>query len=389
MKIYRKETFGGILYDTITLSHKPVTAEPEKVARLVVAKSPPRRTDILSAPVRVYYEFTRRCNLFCSCCFANCGPHAEIGVPHKTAVALLQDLASSGVINIRFTGGEPTMREDWFDVLSKAKELGLVAALNTNGVFASPDDVIERIIRLKLEQVTISLDGARTRHDAVRGLGNFDKSMATLARLKKAGVNVRLTTILSRKNMDDIETLVELAAQFATTINFISMRPIGRAIGSQDIPDFEQHYASAVRVNELRKKYAGIFIFHSDLPLPEAYDSPRERKKQGILQPCGFMDSFMQISADGCFWPHHFLEHLDSRFKIGRFPEMSVLDAWYSPKMDGFREWLRALRARCADCSELNSRCSGPNFEMEVSADVHNPYCVKQSKRILPWDFIH
>ena len=160
MKVFREEFFGGVLYDAQTLSYQLVydAAEGRRQAdRVLPQTEAPARRDILSGPVSVYFEITQRCNLACRQCFVSSHPAQPQGMDMATIRGVLEDMQRARVINVRFTGGEPTIRPDWYEVLSYAKELGFVVALNTNGVFADPADTIDKIESLGLEQLTVSL----------------------------------------------------------------------------------------------------------------------------------------------------------------------------------------------------------------------------------------
>ena len=113
MKLYREEHFGGVLFDTDTLRYTIHTGDMEsKADRRLPLNNPHLRRDILSAPIRVYFEITRRCNLTCSHCFVSSSPTAMEGMSTATAIALLDHMRQMGVIELRITGGEPTIRTD-------------------------------------------------------------------------------------------------------------------------------------------------------------------------------------------------------------------------------------------------------------------------------------
>lgn len=203
MKIFREEYFGGILYDTSTLTYKIITDGKDniKADRFIPLSFRPERTDIISVPVRVYFELTERCNLSCKHCFVGSSPLSKNGMSTSTIFSLLEDMKDAGVINIRFTGGEPTARDDWFDILNYAKSLGLVVSLSSNGVYKDVDKTVSQVASLGLEQVTFSIDGLEANHDHLRGHGSFKSLISTLEKLKETDVNSRLTTVLTKLSL--------------------------------------------------------------------------------------------------------------------------------------------------------------------------------------------
>jgi MoaA/NifB/PqqE/SkfB family radical SAM enzyme len=388
VKILREEFFGGVLYDTSILSYQLVydVAEGRRQAdRVLPQAAPPARHDILSGPVRVYFELTRRCNLACRQCFVSSHPAQPLGMDTATVKALLDDMKQARVINVRFTGGEPTIRPDWYEILCYAKELGFVVALNTNGVFADPADTIAKIASLEMEQLTVSIDGLEAEHDHYRGRGAFQQTVAALAEIRRQGIHTRITTTLTRRNVQDIPGLVELARQHVDVINFVCLRPVGRGIKVQESAlSFEEHLQSAILVKELQRASDGLLILHSDLPLPDRMTIRPDERAGGIAAAAGFASTCLNVGADGSVWPHHYSGHQTERFQLGQFPQDRMADIWHrSDRLDGFRAWTQALKDRCGGCPEVHQRCAGINFEMEVARQMglatDNPYCVNEA----------
>jgi MoaA/NifB/PqqE/SkfB family radical SAM enzyme len=395
MKIYREELFGGIIYDDRTLSYRAALDAREKneADRIISLARRPRRADVLSAPVRIYFELTTRCNLSCSHCFAESHPALPEGMPRGLIFRLLEDMKESGVINVRFTGGEPTARNDWYEICSYAHELGLIVSLNTNGVFDDPDGMAEKIASLGMEQVTLSMDGLEESHDALRGKGSFRAVRRALESLHAHGLNLRLTTVLTRDNLGEIPELVELAHGYVKVINFVCLRPIGRASQKGKLmPGFYEHSQSAAIVRSLQNTYADLLILHSDLPLPELL-AGREQAGDSPGDACTFSSTPLAIAADGSFWPHHYSAHQSESFRLGRFPDQRIDDIWlHSPVLDRFRTWTSELRRRCTGCPEYGKRCAGANFEMEIAKVLghikENPYCIASTEAPLLADLM-
>lgn len=388
MKVFREEFFGGVLYDARTLSYQLVYDLDEgrrQADRVLPQTEAPARRDILSGPVRVYFELTRRCNLACRQCFVSSHPAQPLGMDTATIRGILDDMRRARVINVRFTGGEPTIRPDWYELLSYAKELGFVVALNTNGVFADPEATIAQIASLGLEQLTVSLDGLEAEHDHYRGKGAFRRTVDALAEIRRQGIHTRITTTLTRRNVQDIPGLVALARQHVDVINFVCLRPVGRGIKVQDSAlSFDEHLESALVVKELQRQSDDLLILHSDLPLPDRMTVKADARGGGIAEAAGFASTCLNVGADGSVWPHHYSGHQSERFQMGQYPQDRMADIWNrSARLDGFRAWTHALQQRCAACPERHHRCAGINFEMEVARQLglapDNPYCVNES----------
>lgn len=378
MKIFREEYFGGILYDSFTLTYQIIKDNKDKIKadRFIPLSFKPERTDILSAPVRVYFELTEKCNLTCRHCFVSSSPSSKIGMSSSVIFSLLENMKDAGVINIRFTGGEPTIREDWYDILSYTKSLGFVSSLSSNGVYEDVDKTVSQIESLGLEQVTISIDGLEKTHDWLRGKGTFKSIIYTLEKLKSTDTNLRLTTVLTKVNLKELPGIVELASKYVKVINFVFMRVLGRGKSSLAIT-FQEHYASALEVERLQKEYPDLLILHSAKVLPGQFVKPQS--SSGIDFTSSFANSSLNISADGTFWPHHYASHQTDYFMLGRYPENKIREIWTgSEKLDRYRRWTGLLQERCFACKEFRNRCSGFNFEMEIgylTGEIEENYC--------------
>jgi uncharacterized radical SAM superfamily Fe-S cluster-containing enzyme len=89
-------------------------------------------------------DVTNRCNLTCPVCFANAAAAGYVYEPtQEQVVGMLTNLRATKPVPataLQFSGGEPTIRNDLFDLIMKAKEVGFRhVEVNTNGVRVSRD----------------------------------------------------------------------------------------------------------------------------------------------------------------------------------------------------------------------------------------------------------
>lgn len=115
---------------------------------------------------------------------------------------------------VEFTGGETTIRKDITDLVGRAKELGYKkVSLSTNGRLFSYDDFTKKIIEAGLDKVTFSLLGSNEKvHNAVtRTPGSFQEIVQGIKNVKKyEKVEIKVSTVLSQINFQDLENLAEL-----------------------------------------------------------------------------------------------------------------------------------------------------------------------------------
>jgi len=139
------------------------------------------------------------CNLQCTHCFISCSPtnHAHEMLTLADVKRRLQEAEALGVKEYYFTGGEPFMNHEIFEILEETLRQGPVSVL-TNGVLIRKDTAA-RLRRLSDASeysldIRISIDGydAAT-NDPIRGEGTFERILAGVRALASAGLNPVLT----------------------------------------------------------------------------------------------------------------------------------------------------------------------------------------------------
>lgn len=365
------------MYDSSTLRYR-FTDVCESADRYI-EKLLPGRKDILSAPIRIYFEITKACNLACKHCFVSADKNAPYGLELDKIIAILNDFENNGVIDVRFTGGEPTYRSDWFEILSHARQRGFSISLNTNGVYKNCTDVVRKLSLINPEQVTVSLDGMRENHDYFRGRGMFDQSIASLKSMREAGLKTRVNTVITQRNVHDIPQLIEYCKDFIEEINFFFMRPVGRAVKETSDGNsltFDGHFQSSVDTLKLRSKYPEIRIMHFE----QSFSERTIESHHSLNDSLPYGSTTLNVSCDGIAWAHGYLTYQNHALNLGSLINSSLREIWVSEKLDHQRNWLQAIQKRCYNCSEHKLTCAGYNFEMLVAEQVgsidKNPFCI-------------
>ncbi|WP_028314617.1 radical SAM protein [Desulfatibacillum aliphaticivorans] len=174
-------------------------------------------------PRRVYFQITRNCNLKCSYCFIK----SEIGLAHVPTQAVLEMasfLGQNGLVEVRLTGGEPTTHPDFFRILDAFQEQGVYVSVATNGVM--PEQKLMEIANRNCWTIC-SLDGDEEAHNKYRP-STFNTIIRNLRLLRSVNpeMRLRLTTVLTRANMNQIEPLGRIVKELgAESITFIPLRP--------------------------------------------------------------------------------------------------------------------------------------------------------------------
>jgi len=188
------------------------------------------RRDRKVGPV-VAYNCTRRCNLRCLHCYsasdAGCG---EREMTTDQAKAFLGQLKEAGAPVCLFSGGEPLLRPDLFELLGEAKRIGLPTVISTNGTQIDAD-AARRLHEASLRYVGVSLDGQEPFHDRFRQVkGSFQAALRGIEHCRKAGLRTGLRFTITQANADQVPAVFDIARDIGVRrICFYHLVRTGRA----------------------------------------------------------------------------------------------------------------------------------------------------------------
>lgn len=326
---------------------------------------------MLTAPIRVFDTYTRKCNFDCDHCYfsSNAFVQEERRTIQQTA-DIMQKFYEAGSMEWRFTGGEALTQPDLFDAIGIAKDLGMNVGLYSNGWWSPEAE--RKILDSGLNEIVISLEGQKEINDKRRKLGAYEKAMKTLELISEynktasdSKIKVIIATALGRDNMGDVEFLVRLAAGFGYDINFIPLKPSGRARKTlQDaLPSTEEFMQFSKEVQRLREDpeviASGIKILHKykDLFCPD-YPDLSPNPSPFNYSECGALTTAVTIMPDGQTISCPFVFELD---KTGMFNgpnliDVSLSEAWNHPNFNRFRD---ANKVNCNGCEYYMRQCRG------------------------------
>ncbi len=152
------------------------------------------------------------CNLSCTYCVAESSPRAaRRGLDLETVQRLVDEAIALGFGHLLFTGGEPFILDDIYDMLAYASARAQTTVL-TNAMLLHGSR-LERLAAIASDRLTVqvSLDGARPEHhDVYRGAGTWAKTMEGIQRLQVRGLHLRLSTTETPANSDYLAELYAL-----------------------------------------------------------------------------------------------------------------------------------------------------------------------------------
>jgi len=201
--------------------------------------------DFDQAPFTIAWEVTHACAYACVHCRAD-AQHRRDPRELSTieAKALIERMAAFGNSPILiFTGGDPMMRPDLFDLIAHASERGLRCSLTPTATALPTFERLDRARRAGIRRAALSLDAPRPEvHDAFRQVsGSWQRTMEILHRAQAAGLSVQVNTTVAKHNVDILHEMVPFIQEVgAVQWSVFFLVPTGRAMAEQMI-SAEQH----------------------------------------------------------------------------------------------------------------------------------------------------
>ncbi len=167
----------------------------------------------------IIFSITNRCTLRCVMCqIPESGEKEELSTVQ--AKEFIADAVKLNPASLVFSGGEPLLRDDIFELISFVNSFRVNTCLTSNGTLI--DDAIARKLSLSgIGVVNISIEGPEDIHDSLRGQGSFKKAVLALENLKKFKIETTIATIVCRQNYEYLPFVMGLAGQMGvTTVKF-------------------------------------------------------------------------------------------------------------------------------------------------------------------------
>jgi len=180
----------------------------------VGSRAPQRYAPPGSESPVIVWNVCRHCNMSCPHCYAAASFRPDRHeLSTDEALHLLDELAGCGVRIVIFSGGEPMLRPDLYQLASHARNLGIAPQLSTNGVLVD-EEAARRLADAGFAYVGISIDGTRDFNDDYRGLaGGYEAALEGLRCAKAVGMRTGLRMTLTSHNADQTREMLQVARE--------------------------------------------------------------------------------------------------------------------------------------------------------------------------------
>ncbi|MDH3520732.1 MAG: radical SAM protein [Myxococcales bacterium] len=366
----------------------------------VRSRAPARFAGSSAAAPVVIWNVCMHCNMTCPHCYA-----AAVSSPSPTdlttaeACDLLEQLAACGVRVVIFSGGEPLLRPDLFELLALASALGISPQLSSNGVCID-ERRAERLAASGVAYVGISIDGIPSFNDDYRGLdGGHAAAVRGLRCAKAAGMRTGLRTTLTRRNADQIEAMIALAGDLAADRFYLShllysgrgfhvadddlARAAVRAILERvfEIAESLRKAQSELRIVTGSNDSDGVFLLRW---IERRYGAGAAARVRALLLARGGNsagEKILNIDSRGRVHPDQFWRSA----VLGDLRQQKFAAILEHPLREQLRRRLDFIQGRCAECAE-RVLCRGSHRERALAhhrdAWASDPACVMEDAEI-------
>lgn len=242
-------------------------------------------------------SLTDKCNLRCVYCMPEemtFRPRAEL-LQDEEIFRLVRIFTELGFHKFRLTGGEPTVRANFVEIVRRIAETDGVrtVAMTTNGLLL--DKMAEPLAAAGMQRVNISIDTLNPeKFKKLTRWGDVEDVWRGIHAAREAGLGIKLNCVVVRgyNDKEDVVDLARLTLYQPWQVRFIEMMPFG------DVADFQQ--AGVVPEEELRETISealGPLRLINDGKLDGEARLFRLPEAQGTL---GFISSVTEPFCAGC-----------------------------------------------------------------------------------------
>lgn len=323
----------------------------------------------------VVWNCTRRCNLKCVHCYASAQSSVSgYEINTDEGKDLIRQLAEFKVPVLLFSGGEPLLRNDFFELAGFAVENGIGVVVSTNGALITPETA-RQIRNIGFREVGISLDGIGANNDTFRGKpGAYNAALAGIRNCIAEGQRVSLRMTITQNNYPEVGPILDLVER--EEIDRVCFYHLAYAGRGNDLRDIDLSHGETREIVDLicdrtidfhsrgMNKEILLVANHTD----GVYLYLRERTRSNgraenvlkLLSISGGNNSGIRIGAvdeAGNVHPDQFWRTMT----LGNIRERSFGDIWLdtsNPVMSGLKNRRGLLKGRCGSCQYIDI-CNG------------------------------
>jgi pyrroloquinoline quinone biosynthesis protein E len=327
-------------------------------------------------PFWLLAELTYACPLQCPYCSnpVNYSQARKHELNTEQWISVLEQGRRLGAVQLGLSGGEPCVRQDLESIVRAAREMGYYTNLLTSTVGLNQPR-IEHLQQAGLDHIQVSLQGVDQRSSKLfSGSDHFDHKIEMAQAIRQAGIPMVLNFVVHRHNIDQIETVLELALQLqAEAVELANCQYIGWAMQNIAalLPNRAQLKQAEQIVEQFRKRNPKampvLFV------VPDLYE--------GRPRPCvnGWGTTLLSVTPEGNVLPCQGAASLPNVI-LPNVKQTDLQTIWQSdPLFERFRglDWLPEPCRSCDEKSQDFGGCRCQAFAMTGDETATDPVCNK------------
>ncbi|EHR05235.1 pyrroloquinoline quinone biosynthesis protein PqqE [Bradyrhizobium sp. WSM471] len=351
------------------------TIPPDASDSLAVLEKSRSTAEAFGIPLAVLLEITHRCPLQCP----YCSNPVELDRSGKELTTeewkkVLSELAEIGVLQVHFSGGEPTARKDLVELVKHASDVGLYTNLITSAVLLTRERLSE-LADAGLCHVQISFQGTEEGlADRVGGYKNGHRKKLEVAKwTRELDLPLTVNAVMHRQNLHQLPDIIQMSIDLdADRLEVANVQYYGWALKNRAalMPTVTQLDECTRIVEEARERLKGRLTI--DYVVPDYY-ALRPKKCMG-----GWGRQFFNISPAGKVLPCHAAESITGLDFESVRSNHSI--AWIWQNSDAFNRYRGTgwMKEPCKTCEfrEIDfGGCRCQAFALTGDAANTDPAC--------------
>lgn len=311
---------------------------------------------------RVFLEISKKCNLYCSHCYADASGQYADALEKDKIFSVIDQAAELGAYDFLITGGEPLLRPDITEILNYLWIKGFSITLFTNLTHLREDHI--KAIKKFCVSVITSIDFLdEKKHDEFRGAkGALSLTINNLKKLRANHVNMRVNTIINGKTDGEINSLInyiKFELQLPYAVDIIIPRGRGKKIPGGKTADGIKLYA-----------YLTANAMSDDRC--NAGESSDYDKDCIYAYNCHMGRDFFFIGADGEAALCPSLNGIEGdRFSFGNVQDEPLSQLWFNTKRLAFADVNCAYVNECPRSGQCGGGCRSKAYHF--GGDIKGP----------------
>ncbi|NPA69660.1 MAG: radical SAM protein [Crenarchaeota archaeon] len=324
------------------------------------------------------FGVTNRCVLKCPHCYRNSSHLSTDELSHDDCIKIIDKIASVGTRLLVFSGGEPLLRKDIYDLVSYASSRGLSCAIATSGLLVD-EDVVNKLVESGLKFVAISLDSTRPEvHDSFRGVrGLWERAIKAIKLFVDHGVTVQVNFTLCKFNRDDVLNMVDLCDKLDVDhLHIFHIVPTGRASRSYEDLKLDMRDVLEICLRAVEYGYGRLNVKPTCVPQfwpflkinrPDIY----EKIVKGRAIGCIAARSYIYVSPRGEVYPCPYLPYVIGDLKKNSL--RSLLESNIVKRLSS-----RDLKGSCSRCmfKDICGGCRARAYFYKSDVLEEDPECI-------------